>query len=192
MEEELDVNSYIQSQRKRYSFKEFTDEDSYALRALKKASQNRLFWRYVCELGVPDTSLDKKAIFYYLNGHYRFVSNPYIFMCREKMQPAKWYYKVNETLPKRIEFTPKHEAKDLMYLESVGHIKLEELQKKFTMPILCERYNLSLTQMKNIRYKRLHPFTKRECFKILPPASVIIKLRDVINPDYWYIFPDEI
>lgn len=32
----------------------------------------------------------------------------------------------------------------------------------------------------------------KQCFKTLPPASVIKNLRDIIDPDYWYIFPDEI
>ena len=39
--------------------------------------------------------------------------------------------------------------------------------------------------------KRMNPLTGRECFKILPQAAFIIKLRDVINPDLWYIFPEE-
>ena len=34
----------------------------------------------------------------------------------------------------------------------------------------------------------IHPLL----LKILPPAKVIINLRDVINPDYWYVFPEEI
>lgn len=190
--EELDVNAYINGHKDRYSFKEFKDDDTYALRAFKTASQNKLFWRYVCELGIPNDDYEKKAVFYYLNGHYKFVSNPHIFMCREKMQPSKWYYKINEELPPRINFTPKHKTEDLMYIESVGHVKLEKLQKQYTMPVLCERYGLGLYQMKNIRYRRLNPLTNRECFKILPPASAVIKLRDLINPDYWYIFPDEL
>jgi len=55
-----------------------------------------------------------------------------------------------------------------------------------------EKYDLNLYQMKNIRYRRINSVTGLECFKILPPASVIVKLKDVINPDYWFIFPEEI
>ncbi len=194
--EELDVNSFIdlcmQSKSNRYTSKEFSDDDTYVLRAFKTAAQKKLFWRYICELGVPNTTLAKRAVFYYLNRDYKFVSNPYIFMCREKMQPSKWYYKINEPLPPPVNFMPKHKVEDLMYFESIGHIKLEELQRRISMPEICKRYDLSLYQMKNIRYRRLNPITNLKCFKILPPSSVVIKLREVINPDYWYIFPDEL
>lgn len=190
--EELDIDAYIQSQREQQQYKQFSDDDTYALRALKKAIQNKLFMKYICELGIPDSLSHKFAIFYYLAGRYRSVTNVNIFMCREKMQPAKWYYKINEPLPKQIKFTPKHSVEDLMYIESLGHIKLKELQDLYTMPVLCEKYDLSLYQMKNIRYKRIHPYTKRECFKTLPGMTVVTKLRELINPDYWFIFPDEL
>lgn len=188
--EELDIDEYVQLHRDQH--KQFSDDDTYAIRMLKKAAQNQLFMKYICELGITDSISDKLSIFYYLTGRYKSVRNIHIFMCREKMQPAKWYYKINEPLPKQIKFTPKHSVKDLMYIESVGHIKFKELLDLYTMPVLCEKYDLNLSQMKNIRYKRIHPYTKRECFKTLPGMPVVTKLRELINPDYWFIFPDEL
>lgn len=189
---DLDVNEYVKQNKQKYDFKEYSDDDTYAIRDLKTASQHKLLWKFITELGIPDTREEKLAVFYYFNGKYKSIANQHIFYCREKMQPSKWYYNVNERLPKKIKFIPKFKAERLMYKETVGHIKLEKLQKEYSMPELCDKFDLNLYQMKNIRYKRINPLTKKECFKILPPASVIIKLRDVINPDYWFIFPEEI
>ena len=108
------------------------------------------------------------------------------------MQPSRWYYKINEKLPKPVIFIPKFGVEELMYKESVGHVKFRELQKQLTVQGMADKYDLNFYQIKNILYRRLNPLTGRECFKILPPAKVIINLRDVINPDYWYVFPEEI
>ena len=83
------------------------------------------------------------------------------------MQPSRWYYRINEKLPKRINFTPQFDV--------VGRV---------TLP--------TNMQLKNIIYKRKHPDTMEEWFKTLPPQDFIIKLRNDINPDYWYIFPEEL
>lgn len=173
-------------------YMQFDDEnDTYALRELKIAAQAKQIWNYILALGIPDNRQDKLAIYYYYNQKYKSIANQHIFRCREKMQPSKWYYKLTEKLPERIKFTPKHEVQDLMYKESAGHVKFRELQKQYTVQGLADKYDLNFYQIKNILYKRLNPLTGRECFKILPPAQLIIKLRDVINPDLWYIFPDE-
>ncbi len=108
------------------------------------------------------------------------------------MQPSRWYYKLNEKLPEPVQFTPKYSVDDLMYKESLGHVKFRQMQKQYTVQGLADNFDLNFYQIKNILYKRLNPLTGRECFKILPPAQVIVKLRDVINPDLWYIFPEEV
>ena len=192
--EELDVNQYIREWKQKYEFKEYSDDDTYALRDLKiiSHSQNKLLWSFIIALGIPDTIEAKRAVFCYFSGRYKTIANPYIFLCREKMRPSKWYYKINEELPERISFTPKYDVENLMHKESVGHLKLEELQKFYTMPVFAQKYGLNLYQIKNIRYRRFNPLTSKKCFKIFPPASVIIKLRDIINPDYWYVFPEEL
>lgn len=192
--EELRVSDFIKQKEaeNRFAFKKFSDDDTHALRDLKTAAEKKLLWQYIVALGIPDNTESKNSVYYYYNGKYKSIANPHIFLCREKMQPSKWYYRIDEQLPERIDFIPKYGVEYLQHKESIGHIKLEELQKRYTMPGLCNRYDLSLQQMKNVRYRRLNPLTGKECFKILPPASVIIKLRDVINPDYWYVFPEEL
>ncbi len=189
----LDVKTFIKEKSEgRFAFKEQKDDDTYALRDLKIAGEEKLLWQYIVALGIPDTTESKNSVYYYYNGKYKFISNPHIFMCREKMQPSRWYYKINEKLPKPVIFAPKFGVEELMYKESVGHVKFRELQKQLTVQGMADKYDLNFYQIKNILYRRFNPLTGRECFKILPPAKVIINLRDVINPDYWYVFPEEI
>lgn len=191
---ELRVSDFIKQKESenKFEFRKFSEDDSYALRDLKTAAEKKLLWQYIVALGIPDNTESKNAVYYYYNGKYKSIANPHIFQCREKMQPSRWYYKVGEKLPEPVQFTPKYGVEDLMYKESLGHIKFREMQKQYTVQGLADNFDLNFYQIKNILYRRLNPLTGRECFKILPPAQVIIKLRDVINPDLWYIFPEEV
>lgn len=190
--EELNINEFVKTQKPHFDYKDFSDDDTYALRDLKTAAQNKLFWNYIENLGIPNDGKSKYILFYYFNGKNKSFSNLSVFYCREKMQPSKWYYKNSEKLPERVKFVPKHPIEDLPWRETMGIKKLVELQKTYTLQGLCNQYDLNYLQMKNILYKRKNLLTGKDCYKILPPERVITKLRDVINPDYWYIFTDEI
>lgn len=190
--ESLDIEKFIESEKKELPFKNFSDDDTHAKRELKTVLQNKLLWRFIEKLGFARDSNDKYTIYYYTNGKTQNISNSIVFKCREAMQPSKWFVNVKESLPERIIFTPRFGVNELYVKESVGHVMLKRLQEEYTMPGLIEKYDLNLYQMKNIRYRRINSVTGLECFKILPPASVIVKLKDVINPDYWFIFPEEI
>lgn len=190
--QKFDVNSFINEKKKEYPFKEFSDTDTYALRDLKIAIQNRLFWSFIETIGIPKEWKNKLYVYYYLNGRRKFISNQSIFLCREKMQPSRWYYRINEKLPKRINFTPKFDVSRLVCKESAGHQKLKKMLEHYNMQTFADEYNINLYQLKNIIYKRKHPDTMEEWFKTLPPQDFIIKLRNDINPDYWYIFPEEL
>lgn len=190
--EELDVTKFIEKTQKAYEFKEFSENDTYALRMLKQAAQQKLFWHFIEELGIPNNRDIKSYVYYYFNGKNASIGSQYVYMCREKLQPAKWYYKIGEKLPPRIEFTPKFGVEYLQFKESVAHQKFVQLQKEYTIANFAKTYGLSVQQVKNICYKRYSPYLEKKVFKILPPASVITKLRDVIHPDYWFIFPEEL
>ena len=193
--EDLSIEEFVKEEKKRKPYKEFSDNDTYALRDFKIALQNKVFWRYIVQLGIPDGKdggKEKYQVFYYVNGKNQSINNIYVFMCREKLQPSKWYYKITEKLPPKINFTPKYTFKELMEKETVGHLMLQKLQEQYTMEGLVDKYNLKFYQMKNIRYKRKSITTGKMVFKTLPPASVMMALKDEINPDYWFIFPEEI
>ena len=171
--------------------KSFTDEDTYAIRALKKAAQESLFLEYLDTIGIKEMRM-KLYVYNYFTGKNRTIYNINVFTCRENVQPAKWYYKVGEKLPERIEFTPKFPVTELQYKDTVGHLKFFELRNQLTHQGISHKFNIDFYQLKNITSKRFNPLTNRYCYKILPQQSLIIKLRDVINPDYWYIFPEEL
>lgn len=188
---ELNVHKFIEENHGK-DFREFSDSDTYALRDLKTAAKSGLLWKYMVSLGIPDKTKTKQNLYYYYNGRTKVLPNTSVFYCREKLRPAKWYYKIDEKLPPVINFTPKHTVKELPYLDSLGHLKLFEIIKQTTIPIFAEQYDFSVYVLKNVLYKRKHQTTGKMCFKILPQEDFIIKLRDVINPDLWYIFPDEV
>lgn len=189
---EINVDDFLEShQVKMKDFKVFSDNDTYALRDLKKASQKNLFWSYLDSIGFKDNRT-KVYIYYYFYGTNKTIYNTHVFTCRESVQPSRWFYNISEKLPERINFTPKFTAEKLQYKESVGHKKLTELREQYTYNGIADRFNINYNQLKNTFSKRINPLTKEECFKILPQQSMIIKLKDVINPDYWFIFPEEL
>lgn len=198
--QKIDINKFIAengglenlNKRQNLEYAEFSNNDTYVIRDFKIAAQYRLFWSFVEKCGIPEEESCKYKIFYYYNGRNKSLNPIYVFMCRENIQPSKWFYKVDEKLPRPINFTPKHSVKELQYLDSLGHIKLKELHKKYGLTKLSQMYDLNPQQVKNIMYKRLNPYLKKECFKIMPQDKFIIKMREAINPDYWFIFPDEI
>lgn len=191
--EELNIDNFIKEQESiKVNYARNSDNDTYALHDLKTAAQNKLLWKYMISLGIPDEKIAKQNLYYYYNGRCTSLSNMTVFHCREKLQPSKWYYKKDEQLPEKIEFIPKHNVKELLYTESLGHLKLFEMVKELSIPIFAEKYDTSINLLKNMIYKRQNKLNEKMCFKSLPNEKFIIKMRDIINPDLWYIFPDEI
>ncbi len=189
---EINIDEFLSTHHSTLKdFKSFADEDSYAIRDLKKASQKNLLWAYLDNIGMTDKRM-KLYIYNYLSGKNKTIYNINVFNCRECVQPARWYYRVDEKLPERIEFTPKFPVEELQYKDTEGHLKFYELREQLTNQGISEKYGIDYFQLKNITSKRLNPLTNRYCYKILPQQSLIIKLREVINPDYWYIFPEEL
>ena len=191
--EELNVEEFIKSQPQHHiDIREYSDEDTYAIHDLKTAAQKSLLWKFMVSLGIPNEQVAKQKLYYYFNGRCLSLPNTSVFYCRGKMQPAKWYYKINETLPEKIEFNPKHDISEMLSLESLGHQKLFKMVKDMSIPRFAEYYDVSIFTLKNMLYKRMNKLTGTMCFKALPNESFILKMRDEINPDIWYIYPDEV
>lgn len=171
----------------------FSDEDTHAIREFKTAISNRLYLKYTSALGL--TSQESRNIFNYVEKNTTILHGSYVFAIREKMQPAKWYYKIDEKLPQKISFTPnkKYTLETFLESDTIGIKMLMDLKKKKgILQDLCNLYNLNYNQIKNIFYLIADPVTGVRRHKIFPQEKVILSLRDVINPDYWFIFPDEI
>lgn len=189
--EDFDINKLAAENKKEYL--EFSENDTHAMHELKVAARNRVFWKFISALGTDGFDADyvKQNSFKYLQGLSRDMQNQYIFMWREKIQPSKWYYKYSEPLPEKIDFTPKFPPAMLIEKESVGHIKLKELQKRYELKGIVSMFGVDYNQLRNIIYKRTNPRTGKAYYKTLPQTNIIISLRNVIQPDLWYIFPEE-
>lgn len=193
--EDFIVSNDLKEYEKKYVFKEFSKDDTYACRELKIALQKKIFWKYLNIIGIPNELNEKNSIYYYIYHNDKinhFVRNKYVFLCREKVQPSKWYYKVTEPLPEKIKFTPKFDISVLRYKESLGHIKLNELKETYSLKGLVNTFSLDLNQAKNVIFKKWNPLLQKQCFRALPSENFIIQMRNVINPDLWYIFPEEV
>lgn len=189
------ISNDLKEYEKKYVFKEFSKDDTYACRELKTALQKKIFWKYLDLIGIPNELNTRNCFYYYIYHNDKidhFVRNKYVFLCRKKVQPSKWYYKVTEPLPEKIKFTPKFDVSVLRYKESLGHIKLNELKETYSLRGLVNTFSLDLNQAKNVIFKRWNPLLQKQCFRALPTESFIIKMRNVINPDLWYIFPEEV
>lgn len=195
--EDLIVSNVLQEYEKKYAFRDFSEDDTYACRELKTALQKKIFWKYLNFIGIPNRENERHQVYHYI---YRIdranhsLRNQYVFYSREKLQPSKWYYKVTEPLPERIKFTPKFDVSVLRYKESLGHIKLNELKETYSYSLtgLARAFSLDVNQVKNVLFKKWNPLLKKQCFRALPSENFIIQMRDIINPDLWYIFPEEV
>ena len=105
--------------------------------------------------------------------------------------PSKWYIRYGEKLPDRIEFKPKHKLQYLYNNDSLGHKELKKLTEQYTIEGVANLCDLKVMSIKNVLYRTIDKITGKEHFKTFPQQSMIIKMKDEINPDSWFIFPDE-
>ena len=167
------------------------EDDTYVLRNMRIALENKQFWNYIEALGIPHDNAVKQYVYNYYVGRVQLLQHYYVFMCRENIQPSKWYIRYGEKLPDRIEFKPKHKLQYLYNNDSLGHKKLKKLTEQYTIEGVANLYDLKVMSIKNVLYRTIDKITGKEHFKTFPQQSIIIKMKDEINPDSWFIFPDE-
>lgn len=169
------------------------DTDTYARYDLKKASQARVLTKYCNEIGFDSDDYILIAFIHYINGSIKVMNNVQVFRCRERIQPSRWYYKVTEKLPKQIKFTEKYKDPELiLYKPSEAHMRLKKLLMDFGIEKVSEDYDIHIETLKNLIYLRKRRTDGKHVFKTMPSFDVIRKLKDVIHPDLWYIFPEEL
>lgn len=177
------LDSLIEDDRK-YLFK---DDDTYALRELKTLAEKQMLLKFCNTLEIPH-------LFYsfhkYMYDSIAFVKNSTIFQLRTIMQPSKWYYFNNETLPGPIAFNTVYTLEDFYAKDSIGHTLLKEKIIEYGYNRLSSMYSISIDTLKNMIYKR--KYNNKEIFKVFPSFRTIRLLRDIILPDYWYIYEDEL
>lgn len=165
--------------------------ETWALKEFQKLSENRLLTKFLKSSGCAESRL--KALFttcvLYTRGASRSTRNINVFSLRSIMQPSKWYYRSDEELPPRLSFTPKMNEDDFLCTQSIGHLMFERLA---TCTGIWRKYGFPTDEVKNIRYLRNDSRHGGKVFRSMPSFHVIRTLRNVINPDLWYIFPGEI
>lgn len=181
-----DIDDFLLSEN-RYSF---SDDDTYAVKDLKKAMNEKKFGKYV-EL-CSDNRFNVWYLTKYMRGVTQKIGNIYVYYMREAIQPAKWYTKVAEKLSKPVEFKSKgYPAEALRTRDSCGHILLRKLKNdRGSYEAAASFYNVDIVIMQNVMLYAKKDGEKQH--KSLPTDSFIRTFRKFINPDYWFIFPEEL
>jgi len=174
-----------------------SDTDTHAMYELKMLVQNRLLTKYIYSLDVmkQDPNIEKKLwnMFLYAKSHVpKKLPNYFIFMLRNDIQPAKWYTPKNEPVPEKIKFTPKFSADVWMTKRTVGHEKLYEIMKANGHQKVADDFDVPKTQLRNVIGQRFDKITGRRIFKCFPEYHFVRAFKEVIHPDLWFIFPEEL
>lgn len=192
---EFDIDKFMEDNEKNliYSEKTFedSDDDTYVARDIKHIIQKKFSSKFLREMGFPATSVTINALKFYATG-IGAISNVYVFQTRTSIQPAKWYTNISEPLPPRIPFTPKYTVDSLKTKETQGQILFTKFLFSNGVKNLSQQYNIAPDILKNVIYKRTDKLTNQRVFKNFPTLQFIKTFSKVINPDYWYIFPEEL
>gem|GEM_PF-2586661 len=191
------VDDFIARVSKNYKPKEklaeFSDDDTYALRDLKKAMNAKCFSKYLSFLGIAPNTQHRLALYHYIHRSYD-VQSSYVFALREKIQPSKWYLRITEELPGPVSFTPKFTEDVLFEKESVAHIKIREMTNQYGgASALASMYGVEASVLRNAISWRIFKGTEeKRRFRALPQTSIIRAFMKTIHPDLWFIYPEEL
>jgi hypothetical protein len=120
-----------------------------------------------------------------------------IFALRCHIPPGAWYYEEEEKLPGPVPFNPRYPSwglksrKKVLRDPTVALLRIEEVKEQRGLSQFCARHGLKYGDLWGCTIKRKKPDGKTG-YHQRPPYRVIRALRDVIPPDLWYIFPDEL
>lgn len=124
-----------------------------------------------------------------------------IFMLRRSISPAQWIYMENEKLPSPVAFNPLVEQRypvydfatrnELAKEKTLGHLFFDIIRKGRVLTKFCAAHNCTLLEAANFIYMKKHQngdirFTHR------PTVPFIAKFKDVIHPDFWFVYPEEV
>ena len=188
---------------------DFTLARSQAILALMKLQQARLLSRFLKDTVIGQNNNKKgydllqnhftHSLYGYTSRDGRFLSfsNRVILMLRKIFEPCSWFYEAVEKLPEPIAFTenPNRTGEDLFVDDTVGKILFRSLSDNFkTYRMFADEYNLPYENVKNMlnKFKYTRGGVTIIRYKTFATESIIKSLREIIHPDYWYIFPEEL
>lgn len=171
---------------------------SYAIRFFRNLLKTREFSAKTKEFGISDIS--SQFLNLVVNGKMR-PTYGIIFKLRRFIAPSMWYYKETEDLPKPIPFTSHYEEEfdeynlesmnELAQRKTLGHIYFDILKEYRVMARFCALHNSSISEAANFVTMRHHKNGSLR-YSARPTIVFVSKFREELNPDFWYIFPDEV
>jgi hypothetical protein len=171
------------------------DVVSHAQRKLISMVEKREYRGYVLSCGLTLTQS---------NDLYKTVIGMYtptygqIFRLRRFFPPSEWFYDEGEKLPKPIKFTPKVQGLDgggkKMGIEATKEtvalswfaLLTKQQRHQFYLLHHIERAKINHFILKTKRMDGTFGYLSRPNYKL------VRSLRDTVQPDLWYIYPEEL
>lgn len=176
-------------------YSEFSDEDTYALRIFKERMVQKTMFKYAEHVGGTVSFATRVYDLIRSESHDRprfGLSFAHMFMARERMRPALWFFKVGERLPEEVRFKASRGAESVYKVHTCGHLLVRKMAEEGGgWKAAAESRGLIPNKLKNVFFKRRTARGTVE-FRCMPSASLILALKDEVNPDYWFVFPDEL
>lgn len=120
-----------------------------------------------------------------------------IYLLRNAIAPVQWYYSEDKAYPDPVHFTPLYnnyatETRSLFaQKKTCGHLFFDMLKEYKVFEPVCSLHNMKKSTAVNYVYM------KKDSDNVLrypcrPSIWFVSHFIDIIHPDYWYIFPDEL
>jgi hypothetical protein len=120
-----------------------------------------------------------------------------IYMLRTRIAPAAWYYMERETVPEKVPFTSLYDAGSetlrtkIIHEETAALGELARLKEERVLSRLCQEHRIDYKKASYCLLKRVKEDGSRG-YHQRPTYEIVKAFREVIHPDLWYIFPDEL
>lgn len=118
-----------------------------------------------------------------------------IYTYRGLVHPLMWFYNHNEPLPEMTQFNSgkKIYSDEIFAHDSLGMIELKKKKTEYEGGFIEieKKCGLSRCTLSNITAKKKLPDGSK-IYRARPTFNIVNSLKDIIKPDLWYIYPDEV
>jgi len=177
---------------------DYSDDDTYAMRLLKYLNNNKLIVKFLATNNALETNGQSLYNYVYvsigltLKGYKQRLSYPLLFRCRGFIAPWMWYHTVSETPPTEIKFNQQYIqfTPAMAGRSTLGHLQLRKyIEENGVLGVVSET-GIKRTLVDNLLRKRKRK-TGLITFHSLPSLDVTKALSSIVNPQLWFIFPEE-
>lgn len=168
---------------------------SCAMRYFRALLEQRLFAEYISE-ELHLSYAQKSSLYQIVVGKVR-PTYGIIYFLRDKIAPVKWYYAEQENCPSPIKFDPLHNnyatatRKIFARKKTCGHVFFDILKANRSLTSVCRSHDIQKSVVINYVYMKMGP-DKKMRYLCRPTVPFVSTFKDILHPDYWYIFPDEL